>query len=108
MHYYYLSLLRSPAHPTLMVTTSSSGTNDLWNWAQSLGSDGIVVEPDGTSGLGLNKLKWSSDGRRMLVTSVDRAHVLGLAEDVAQQKGDKDAQMMNHHHLISRGLLDPE
>lgn len=92
-----------------MATASSNGTIGLWNFAQSLdtpvtGSDGIVVEPDGSSGRGLNKLKWSADGRRMLVASADRVHVLGLAEDVVRQKGDEDTRMMNH--FSSRGLLD--
>lgn len=102
---------RSPSHPTLMATASSNGTLGLWNFAQTLeepitGSDGIVVEPDGGSGRGLNKIKWSSDGRRMLVASADRVHVLVLAEDVVRQKGDEDARMMNH--ISSRGLLDKE
>ncbi len=83
----------------------------LGNFAQTIeepftGSDGIVVEPDGGSGRGLNKLKWSSDGRRMLVASADRVHVLVLAEDVVRQKGDEVSRMMNH--LTSRGLLDRE
>lgn len=102
---------RSPIHPTLCATASSNGTIGLWNFSQSLeepitGSDGIVVEPDAGSGRGLNKLKWSSDGRRMMVASADRVHVLSLSEDVVRQKGDEDARMMNH--LISRGLLERE
>jgi len=101
----------SPAHPSLMATASSNGTIGLWNFANSLeepitGSDGLVVEPDGGSGRGLNKIKWSNDGRRMLVASADRVHALVLAEDVVRQKGDEDSRMMNH--LIFRGLLDRE
>jgi len=108
--YDYMSDVQwSPSHPGLMATASSNGTIGLWNFALSLeepitGSDGIVVEPDGGSGRGLNKLKWSSDGRRMLVASADRVHALVLAEDVVRQKGDEDSRMMNH--LLSRGLLD--
>jgi dynein intermediate chain, cytosolic len=100
-----------PAHASLMATASSNGTVGLWNFSVSLeepitGSDGIVVEPDGGSGRGLNKLKWSIDGRRMLAASADRVHVLVLSEDVVRQKGDEDSKMMNH--LTSRGLLDRE
>ena len=108
--YDYMSDVQwSPSHPGLMATASSNGTIGLWNFALSLeepitGSDGIVVEPDGGSGRGLNKLKWSSDGRRMLVASSDRVHALVLSEDVVRQKGDEDSRMMNH--LLSRGLLD--
>eukprot|EP00934_Nitzschia_sp_Nitz4_P008208 Nitzschia sp. Nitz4//scaffold171_size48012//34075//36159//NITZ4_007130-RA/size48012-augustus-gene-0.23-mRNA-1//1//CDS//3329538716//8198//frame0 len=108
--YDYMSDVQwSPAHPSLMATASSNGTVGLWNFAHSLdepvtGSDGIVVEPDGGSGRGLNKIKWSADGRRMLVASADRVHVLSLAEDIVRQKGDEDAAMMGH--ISSRGLLD--
>lgn len=110
--YDYMSDVQwSPSHPTLMATASSNGTLGLWNFAQTLeepitGSDGIVVEPDGGSGRGLNRIKWSSDGRRMLVASADRVHVLVFADDVVRQKGDEDARMMNH--FSSRGLLDRE
>ena len=52
---------------------------------------------------GLNKLKWSGDGRRMLVAGGDRVHVLSLSEDVLRQKGDEDERMMNQ--FASRGLL---
>lgn len=110
--YDYMSDVQwNPSHPALMATASSNGTIGLWNFALSLeepltGSDGIVVEPDGESGRGLNKLKWSSDGRRMLAASSDRVHVLVLSEDVLRQKGDEDSKMMNH--LTSRGLLDRE
>ena len=110
--YDYMSDVQwSPGHAALMATASSNGTVGLWNFALSLeepitGSDGIIVEPDGGSGRGLNKLKWSSDGRRMLAASADRVHVLVLSEDVVRQKGDEDAKMMSH--LASRGLLDRE
>ena len=110
--YDYMSDVQwNPTHPSLMATASSNGTIGLWNFANSMeepvtGSDGIVVEPDGISGRGLNKLKWSPDGRRMLAASSDRVHVLVLSEDVVRQKGDEDFRMMNH--LTSRGLFDRE
>lgn len=110
--YDYMSDVQwNPAHPALVATASSNGTIGLWNFSHSLeepitGADGIVVEPDGGSGRGLNKLKWSSDGRRLLAASADRVHVLVLSEDVVRQKGDEESRMMNH--LTSRGLLDRE
>jgi len=110
--YDYMSDIQwNPAHAALMATASSNGTIGLWNFSHSMeepitGLDGIVVEPDGGSGRGLNKLKWSSDGRRLLAASSDRVHVLVLSEDVVRQKGDEDSRMMNH--LTSRGLLDRE
>lgn len=95
----------------MFATASSNGTVGLWNFASSLeepvtGSEGIVVEPDAGSGRGLNKLKWSMDGRRMLVSSADRVHVLNMSEEAVRQKGDEDERMMTN--LTSRGLLDRE
>jgi dynein intermediate chain len=107
--YDYMSDVKwSPTHSSLFATASSNGTVGLWNLATSFedpltGTDGIVVEPDAMSGRGLNKLKWSSDGRRLAVASGDRMHVLSLSEEVARQKGDEDSKVMNE--LMSRGLV---
>ena len=70
--------------------------------------DGIVVEPEAatTGQRGLNRLKWSGDGRRMAVAAGDRVHVLSLSEDVVRQKGDEDNRVIGH--LVSRGLLERE
>jgi len=100
----------SPTHPSLFATASSNGTMGLWNLASSLdepisGSEGIVVEKHATSGRGLNKLKWSSDGRRILVASADRVHVLNMSEEALRKKGDEETKLM--HQLTSRGLLEP-
>lgn len=99
----------SPLHPSLFATASSNGTVGLWNLASSFeepvtGQDGIVVEPDAMSGRGLNKLKWSADGRRMAVASSDRVHLLNLSEDVVRSKGDEDSKIMSQ--LMTRGLVD--
>uniref|UniRef100_A0A7S2H4K4 Dynein intermediate chain n=1 Tax=Helicotheca tamesis TaxID=374047 RepID=A0A7S2H4K4_9STRA len=101
----------SPTHPSVFATASSNGSLGIWNLASSLdepisGSEGIVVDKDSASAHGLNKLKWSSDGRRIVVASSDRLHVLGMSEDVWKPKGDEDARMM--HNLTSRGFLDEE
>jgi dynein intermediate chain len=107
--YDYMSDVKwSPTHPSLFATASSNGTVGLWNLATSFevpitGQEGLVIEPDAMSGRGLNKLKWSSDGRRMVVASADRVHVLGLTEDVARPKGDEDGKIMNI--LMARGLI---
>lgn len=98
----------SPAHPSLFATASTNGTIGLWNLATSLdepltGQDGIVVEPDAMSGRGLNRLKWSSDGRRLAVASSDRVHLLSLSESVVRSKGDEDTKTMNQ--LLARGLI---
>ena len=104
---------RSPTHPSLFATASSTGSVGIWNLASSLdepitGVDGIVVEPEAatTGQRGLNKLKWSADGRRMMVAAGDRVHVLSLSEDIVRQKGDEDHRVMSH--LVSRGLLERE
>lgn len=112
--YDYMSDVQwSPTHPAMFATASSTGIVGLWNLASSLeepitGADGIAVEPDAatTGQRGLNKLKWSADGRRMAVAAGDRVHVLSLSEDVVRQKGDEDNRVMSH--LVSRGLLERE
>jgi len=81
----------------------------LWNLASSLeepitGADGIVVENEAAT---FGKwLKWSADGRRMMVAAGSRVHVLSLSEDVLRQKGDEDSRVVSH--LVSRGLLERE
>jgi dynein intermediate chain, cytosolic len=99
----------SPTHPSLFATASSNGTVGLWNLASSFeepltGPDGIVVEPDAMSGRGLNKLKWSADGRRVAVASSDRVHILSLSDEVVSAKGDEESKVM--HQLLARGLID--
>ena len=107
--YDYMSHVQwSPSHPSLFATASSNGTVGLWNLATSMeepltGQDGLVIEPDAMSGRGLNKLKWSTDGRRMAVASADRVHVLGFTEDVIRPKGDEESKVMNQ--LMTRGLI---
>lgn len=108
--YDYMSdVMWSPAHPSLFASASSNGTVGLWNLASSFeepmtGQDGIVVEPDAMSGRGLNKLRWSSDGRRIAVASSDRVHILSLTEEVTRSKGDEESKIMNH--LLARGLIE--
>eukprot|EP00549_Striatella_unipunctata_P018874 CAMPEP_0118689228 /NCGR_PEP_ID=MMETSP0800-20121206/9369_1 /TAXON_ID=210618 ORGANISM="Striatella unipunctata, Strain CCMP2910" /NCGR_SAMPLE_ID=MMETSP0800 /ASSEMBLY_ACC=CAM_ASM_000638 /LENGTH=629 /DNA_ID=CAMNT_0006586595 /DNA_START=57 /DNA_END=1947 /DNA_ORIENTATION=+ len=96
----------STVNPSLFAAASSNGTLSLWNLATSLetpisGSDGIKLDED----LSLNKLKWSADGRRLIVTSGDKVRVLGISEDVARPKGDENERMMGN--LASRGFLQP-
>ena len=110
---FHLKLVRSPTHASLFATASSTGSIGLWNLASSLeepitGVDGIVVEADvaSTGKRGLNRLKWSADGRRIMAAAGDHVHVLSLSEDVVRQKGDEDSRVMSH--LVSRGLLERE
>lgn len=108
--YDYMSdVMWSPTHPSLFATASSNGTIGLWNLAASFeepmtGQDGIVVEPDAMSGRGLNRLKWSSDGRRIAVASSDRVHMLNLSEEVTRFKGDEEGKVINQ--LLARGLIE--
>lgn len=91
--YDYMSDVQwNPLHPSLFATASSNGTVGLWNLAESLDAPcgEIVVEQQ----VGLNKVRWSADGRRMLVAAGERVHVLSLADDVVRQKGDEEDRMM--------------
>ncbi|EED91367.1 cytoplasmic dynein intermediate chain-like protein [Thalassiosira pseudonana CCMP1335] len=90
----------SPVHPSVFATASSNGTLSLWNLATSL--DQPVTGGD-SSRRGLNRLKWSADGRRMAVASGDKLHVLGVGEDIWKSKGDEESRVMNN--LVSRGFI---
>jgi len=107
----------SPVHPSIFATASSNGTVNIWNLATSLdqpisGTEGISIDDfsgadstiaSSSSRQGLNRLKWSADGRRMAVASGDKMHVLGVGEDVWKAKGDEESKVMNN--LLSRGLI---
>jgi len=108
----------SPVHPSIFATASSNGTLNIWNLATTLdqpisGTEGIPIHGGSSSGSsgdatttsrpGLNRLQWSSDGRRMAVASGDKLHVLGVGEEVWKSKGDEEGRVM--HNLVSRGLI---
>eukprot|EP00577_Skeletonema_sp_RCC1716_P005554 CAMPEP_0113382638 /NCGR_PEP_ID=MMETSP0013_2-20120614/5947_1 /TAXON_ID=2843 ORGANISM="Skeletonema costatum, Strain 1716" /NCGR_SAMPLE_ID=MMETSP0013_2 /ASSEMBLY_ACC=CAM_ASM_000158 /LENGTH=767 /DNA_ID=CAMNT_0000265155 /DNA_START=11 /DNA_END=2311 /DNA_ORIENTATION=- /assembly_acc=CAM_ASM_000158 len=114
--YDYMSDVQwSPVHPFVFATASSNGTVNIWNLAASLdqpisGTEGISIDEfsgadsataSSSSRQGLNRLKWSADGRRMAVASGDKMHVLGVGEDVWKTKGDEEGKVMNN--LLSRG-----
>eukprot|EP00986_Skeletonema_menzelii_P009229 scaffold4151_cov137-Skeletonema_menzelii.AAC.1 len=116
--YDYMSDVQwSPVHPPIFATTSSNGTVNIWNLAISLdqpisGTEGILIDDfsgadsanaSPSSRQGLNRLKWSADGRRMAVASGDKMHVLGVGEDVWKTRGDEEGKVMNN--LLSRGLI---
>jgi dynein intermediate chain len=112
----------SPVHPGLFATASSNGTLGLWNLASSLdepltGAAGLSLVGDSADAAigpvaevtgakqnrGLNKIRWSGDGRRLAVASGDVLHVLTIQEEIARPKGDEDDKIMNQ--LVSRGLI---
>jgi len=118
MHFH---LHRSPVHPSVFATTSSNGTLHLWNLALSLeepltGSEGIQIEESGdalgktspqtTPTRSMNQLKWSLDGRRVILGYGDTLYVLGLTDEVWKTKGDDEIRMMSN--LKARGLLDDD
>jgi dynein intermediate chain, cytosolic len=83
----------NPVHPSLFATASSNGTVGLWNLADSIEvpCGEVLIEPN----TGVNKILWSSDGRRILVASGERVHVLNLVDEVLRQKGDEEDRMLN-------------
>jgi dynein intermediate chain len=112
----------SPVHPGLFATACSNGTLGLWNLASSLdepltGAEGLSLLNDSLDAAaaaasestrpdrnrGLNKIRWSGDGRRLAAASGDVVHVLTIPEDIARPKGDEDDKIMNN--LVSRGLI---
>ncbi|KAL3827180.1 hypothetical protein ACHAXA_006735 [Cyclostephanos tholiformis] len=107
----------SPVHPSIFATASSNGTINIWNLAITLdqpvsGTEGIPIDggapgnPSSSSYQGLNRLQWSSDGRRLAVASGDKLHVLSVGEHAWKAKGDEEGRVM--HNLISRGLIQQD
>lgn len=103
---------RNPVHPSTFATASTNGQIGLWNLAHSLdepmtGLLGISIESNNnvnSKALGINKLKWSPDGKRLAVACLDTIHVLGMTEEVWKPKGGESNKLMNN--LRGRGLLD--
>jgi dynein intermediate chain len=103
---------RNPVHPSTFATASSKGRVGLWNLASSLeepitGLQGITVEDidtDTSKPRGINRLRWSLDGRRLAVACSDTLHVLGMNEDVWKPKGGEANKVMSN--LQNRGLLE--
>jgi dynein intermediate chain len=69
------------------------------------GLHGITVENSDTQkARGINRLRWSLDGRRLAVACSDILHVLGMNEEVWKPKGGEANKLMNN--LQNRGLLE--
>lgn len=108
-------ICRSPVHPSVFATASSNGSLGLWNLATSLdepitGPHGLLLDKNDANpelpSHGVNKIKWSLDGRRIAAARSDTVHVLGLTEELWKPKGNEGAKVMNS--LRSRGLIDGE
>ena len=106
---------RSPVHPSVFATASSNGTLGLWNLATSLdepitGLQGLLLDKGDNNPAqpshGVNKIKWSRDGRRVAAACSDTVHVLGMTAELWKPKGNEGAKVMNS--LRSRGLIDDE
>lgn len=105
-----LNIKRSPTNPCLFALASSNGKLGLWNLAQSfdqpLSGDGILLRTgEGTDQYALNKVQWSSDGRRLAVGSGDQLYILGLTDEVTKIKEDDETKMMER--FSSRRLIEP-
>jgi len=100
--YDYMSDVQwNPAHQSLFATASSNGSVGLWNLAISLEEPigSIVVSAEH----GITSLKWSKDGRRLVISSGSVVHVWSMSEELFKKKGDEEARVMSQ--LVSRNLL---
>ena len=100
----------------MQLHSASNGTLGFWNLAPSLDEpiaslQGLSLDVEGGGNVvgdqlshGINKIKWSMDGRRIAAASSDTVHVLGLADELWKPKGNEGAKLMNS--LKSRGLID--
>jgi len=43
---------------------------------------------------GINRIKWSPDGRRIAAASSDTLHVMAMSEEIWRPKGDEESRMM--------------
>jgi dynein intermediate chain len=102
----------SPVHPSIFATASSNGTMNIWNLASTIdqpinGTEGIPISGSDTGAdsphQGLNRLQWSSDGRRLAVASGDKLQILGVGEHIWKAKGNEEGKVMSN--LISRGFI---
>mmetsp|Transcript_676 Transcript_676/g.863 ORF Transcript_676/g.863 Transcript_676/m.863 type:complete len:136 (+) Transcript_676:432-839(+) len=104
----------SPMHPSIFATASSNGTLAFWNLATSIdepisGQNGVAVEKisdTSSTSRGVNKLKWSADGRRIAAACSDTLYVLGMSEELWKPNGDEEVRLMSN--LKIRGLLGEE
>lgn len=98
--YDYISDVQwSPVHPALFSTVSSNGSMSLWNLGRSLEEPLTTMSID--TDRGLNKLSWSSDGRRVAVAAADEVRVIHWTDDLSNS--DDEAKMANE--LLTRGLI---
>eukprot|EP00548_Thalassiothrix_antarctica_P002370 CAMPEP_0194143522 /NCGR_PEP_ID=MMETSP0152-20130528/12686_1 /TAXON_ID=1049557 /ORGANISM="Thalassiothrix antarctica, Strain L6-D1" /LENGTH=638 /DNA_ID=CAMNT_0038842979 /DNA_START=132 /DNA_END=2048 /DNA_ORIENTATION=- len=98
--YEYMSDVQwSPVHPSLFATASSDGVVRLWNFAESIEqpqAEIVVERDDDNNPIGLNKIRWSADGKRLLVAAGERIHIISLTEDTAiRQKEEDEDRMLN-------------
>jgi dynein intermediate chain len=99
----------------VFATASSNGTLGLWNLATSLdepitGLQGLLLDRGDNNpsqpSHGVNRIKWSRDGRRIAAACSDTVHVLGMTSELWKPKGNEGAKVMNS--LRSRGLIDDD
>ncbi|GFH58420.1 hypothetical protein CTEN210_14896 [Chaetoceros tenuissimus] len=114
--YDYMSDVQwSPVHPSVFATASSNGTLGLWNLATSLdepitGLQGLLLDKNDSNmdepSHGVNRIKWSRDGRRIAAACSDTVYVLGMSDELWKPKGNEGAKVMNA--LRGRGLIEAE
>ncbi|CAM9211921.1 unnamed protein product, partial [Heterosigma akashiwo] len=101
-HDYVADVKWSPAHPSLFATAAASGELALWDLGRPGGTEApalppVEVVPGGGGGGGgttLNKLAWSTEGRRIAVgDGAGTAHVYTLSEELAAPRPDEDARL---------------
>lgn len=56
-----------------------------------------------SSEYGITKLKWSKDGRRLVIACGSVLHVWSMSEELVKKKGDEEGRIMSQ--LVSRNLL---
>ena len=81
--------------------SGSEGISLLHESGSNAGGGGASSSSSSHRRAGINRIKWSADGRRIAVASGDKVHVLSVSEEFCKGKGDEEGRVM--HNLISRG-----
>ncbi|OQS07255.1 cytoplasmic dynein intermediate chain [Thraustotheca clavata] len=88
---YVYDIRWSPVHPGLFCTADGSGKVSLWNISQD---SEIPVADIKVSDRALNKVRWTPDGKRLIIgDSAGDTYVYELPSDIAQPRADETQRL---------------
>ncbi|ETV72212.1 hypothetical protein, variant 1 [Aphanomyces astaci] len=89
---YVYDIRWSPVHPGLFCTADGSGKASVWNISND--SEVPVAEVQVSTERALNKVRWTADGKRLLVgDSAGDTHVYDVPSEISQPRPDEMARL---------------